>query len=35
MIEVLMQVRKDKYKSNPILPESLNLVEEDDQITQR
>ena len=33
MIEVLMQVRKDKYKDNPILPEGLDLVEEDDQIT--
>lgn len=32
MIEVLMQVRKDKYKDNPILPEGLDLVEEDDQI---
>ncbi|EGN96287.1 hypothetical protein SERLA73DRAFT_94407, partial [Serpula lacrymans var. lacrymans S7.3] len=33
MIEVLMQVRKDKYKDNPILPEGLDLVEEDEQIT--
>lgn len=33
MIEVLMQVRKDRYKDNPILPEGLDLVEEDDQIT--
>lgn len=33
MIEVLMQVRKDKYKDNPIIPEGLDLVEEDDQIT--
>ena len=32
MIEVLMQVRKDKYKGNPILPEGLDLVEEE-QIT--
>ena len=32
MIEVLMQVRKDKYKDNPILPEGLDLVEEE-QIT--
>jgi pre-mRNA-splicing factor CWC22 len=30
---VLMQVRKDKYKDNPILPEGLDLVEEDEQIT--
>lgn len=35
MIEVLMQVRKDKYKDNPILPEGLDLVEEDDQITHQ
>ncbi|KAG9318234.1 MIF4G-domain-containing protein [Chiua virens] len=35
MIEVLMQVRKDKYKENPILPEGLDLVEEDEQITHQ
>ncbi|ETW76939.1 hypothetical protein HETIRDRAFT_455340 [Heterobasidion irregulare TC 32-1] len=35
MIEVLMQVRKDKHKDNPILPEGLDLVEEDDQITHQ
>ena len=33
MIEVLMQVRKDKYKDNPILPEGLDLVEDEEQIT--
>jgi pre-mRNA-splicing factor CWC22 len=33
MVEVLMQVRKDKYKDNPIVPEGLDLVEEDEQIT--
>ena len=33
MIEVLMQVRKDRFKDNPILPEGLDLVEEDEQIT--
>ncbi|KAI0029326.1 MIF4G-domain-containing protein, partial [Vararia minispora EC-137] len=33
MIEVLMQVRKDKYKDNPVVPEGLDLVEEEDQIT--
>ncbi|KAN0115923.1 hypothetical protein V8E52_006463 [Russula decolorans] len=33
MIEVLMQVRKDKYKDNPILPEGLDLVEEEEQVT--
>ena len=35
MIEVLMQVRKDKFKDNPIVPEGLDLVEEEDQITHR
>lgn len=35
MIEVLMQVRKDKYKDNPILPEGLDLVDEDEQITHQ
>ena len=35
MIEVLMQVRKDKHKDNPILPEGLDLVEEDEQITHQ
>ena len=35
MIGVLMQVRKDKYKDNPIIPEGLDLVEEDDQITHQ
>jgi pre-mRNA-splicing factor CWC22 len=33
MIEVLMQVRKDKYKDNPVLPEGLDLVEEEEQVT--
>ncbi len=33
MIEVQMQVRKDKYKENPILPDGLDLVDEDDQVT--
>ncbi len=33
MIEVLMQVRKDKYKDNPVLAEGLDLVEEEEQIT--
>ena len=28
-----MQVRKDKYKDNPILPDGLDLVEEEEQIT--
>ncbi|KAG9011169.1 pre-mRNA-splicing factor cwc22 [Tulasnella sp. JGI-2019a] len=35
MIEVLFQVRKDTYKDNPILPEGLDLVQEDDQITHQ
>ena len=35
MVEVLMQVRKDKYKDNPVVPEGLDLVEEDDQITHQ
>jgi pre-mRNA-splicing factor CWC22 len=35
MIEVLMQVRKDKFKDNPVIPEGLDLVEEDDQITHQ
>ncbi|KAG6855998.1 pre-mRNA-splicing factor cwc22 [Tephrocybe sp. NHM501043] len=35
MIEVLMQVRKDKFKDNPILPEGLDLVDEDEQITHQ
>ncbi|KAG6371007.1 armadillo-type protein [Boletus reticuloceps] len=35
MIEVLMQVHKDKDKDNLILPEGLDLVEEDEQITHQ
>ena len=35
MVEVLMQVRKDNYKDNPIIPEGLDLVEEDEQITHQ
>ena len=35
MIEVLMQVRKDKFKDNPIIPEGLDLVEEEEQITHQ
>lgn len=33
MIEVLFQVRKDKYKDNPAILKELDLVEEEDQIT--
>jgi pre-mRNA-splicing factor CWC22 len=35
MIEVLMQVRIDKYKDNLILPKGFYLVEEDEQITHQ
>ena len=35
MIEVLFQVRKDKYKDNPAVQEGLDLVEEEEQITHR
>ncbi|KAL2022344.1 hypothetical protein VTK56DRAFT_5742 [Thermocarpiscus australiensis] len=35
MIEVLFQVRKDKYKDHPVIREELDLVEEEDQITHR
>ncbi|KAI9849643.1 MAG: pre-mRNA-splicing factor cwc22 [Sclerophora amabilis] len=35
MIEVLFQVRKDRYKDNPAIMEELDLVEEEDQITHR
>ncbi|KAJ2328538.1 pre-mRNA-splicing factor cwc22 [Coemansia sp. RSA 2702] len=32
MIEVLFQHRRDGFKDNPIIPEGLDLVEEDEQI---
>jgi hypothetical protein len=35
MIEVLFQVRKDRFKDNPIMVEELDLVEQDEQITHR
>jgi len=35
MIEVLFQVRKDKYKDNPSIQEGLDLVEEEEQITHK
>lgn len=35
MVEVLFQVRKDKYKDNPVIPEGLDLVEEEDGITHK
>lgn len=35
MIEVLFQVRKDRYKDHPVVKGELDLVEEEDQITHR
>jgi pre-mRNA-splicing factor CWC22 len=35
MIEVLFQVRKDKYKDYPAIRDELDLVEEEDQITHQ
>ncbi|PYH50003.1 MIF4G-domain-containing protein [Aspergillus saccharolyticus JOP 1030-1] len=35
MIEVLFQVRKDRYKENPAIKEELDLIEEEDQITHQ
>ena len=35
MIEVLFQVRKDKYKDNATIQEGLDLVEEEEQITHK
>lgn len=32
MIEVLFQVRRDKFKDNPAIPPGLDLIEEDDQL---
>ena len=33
MIEVLFQVRKDRFRDNPTIKEELDLVEDEDQIT--
>jgi pre-mRNA-splicing factor CWC22 len=33
MIEILFQVRKDKFKDNPTIPEGLDIVDEEDQVT--
>ncbi|KAJ3413652.1 pre-mRNA-splicing factor cwc22 [Chytridiales sp. JEL 0842] len=33
MVEVLFQVRRDKYKDNPPIPPELELVDDEDQIT--
>ena len=35
MIEVLFQVRKDRYKSYPPVKEELDLIDEEDQIVHR
>ena len=35
MVEVLAQTRKDKFQDNPRIPEQLDLVEEEDQITHQ
>ncbi|KAI9692212.1 MAG: pre-mRNA-splicing factor cwc22 [Bathelium mastoideum] len=35
MVEVLFQVRKDRYKDNPAVKDELDLVEEEDQITHQ
>lgn len=33
MIEVMFAVRKDGFKDHPVIPEGLDLVEEEDQFT--
>lgn len=33
MIQVMMQIRKDKFKDNEAIPDGLDLVEEEDQFT--
>ena len=35
MIVVLFQIRKEKYKDDPILPEELDLIKEEEQITHK
>ena len=35
MIVVLFQIRKERYKDNPILPEGLDLIKEEEQITHK
>ena len=35
MIVVLFQIRKERYKDNPILPEELDLIKEEEQITHK
>lgn len=33
MIEVMFAIRKDGFKDHPVIPEGLDLVEEEDQFT--
>lgn len=33
MIEVMFAIRKDGFKDHPVVPEGLDLVEEEDQFT--
>src|SRR5690606_34516545 len=35
MIEVLFQVRRDRFKDHPTIRDELDLVEEEDQITHK
>ncbi|KAI8910361.1 armadillo-type protein, partial [Gorgonomyces haynaldii] len=35
MVEVLFQIRKEKFKDHPTVPEDLDIIEEEDQITHR
>ncbi|WFD21194.1 pre-mRNA-splicing factor cwc22 [Malassezia caprae] len=35
MVEVLAQTRKDRFQDHPSIPEALDLVEEEDQITHQ
>jgi pre-mRNA-splicing factor CWC22 len=35
MVEVLFQIRKDKWKNHPAVKDELDLVEEEDQITHQ
>lgn len=33
MIEVMFAIRKDGFKDHPVIPDGLDLVEEEDQFT--
>lgn len=33
MIEVMFAIRKDGFKDHPVIPDGLDLVDEDDQFT--